>query len=183
MRLCNLGGYTYVGTKNGCVPLRLSNQAGWVVGLGKGLEMSLTGVHADYAGNRHGNGACGYSPLSVRGCTRCMCGGYPATTVQGNCTVCGAGYYETMEDFTADIPAGFVESEGIKIKEMKEVFPITITAYRGDKAFKVYGVIEDSVSSKVDREGNVTLSFETLQSKDEIGYIPCVDWYTTELES
>jgi hypothetical protein len=33
-----------------------------------------------------------------------MCGGYPATTVQGDCTVCGGGYYFTMEEFTADIP-------------------------------------------------------------------------------
>lgn len=185
--MCNLGGYTYVGTKNGCVPLRLSNQAGWVVGLGKGLTVSLTGVHADYRGNRHANGGCGYSPLSVRGVTKCMCAGYPATNTFGDCTICGAGYYETMADYQADIPpaenGGFVESEGIKVKEMKEVFPVTITAYRGEKAFKVYGVIESSIASKPDREGNITLSFETLQSRDEIGYIPCVDWYTTELES
>jgi hypothetical protein len=75
-----------------------------------------------------------------------------------------------------DNSGGFVEAE-------EKTFPVTITAYRGERAFKVYGVIEDSIASKVDREGNVCLSFETLQSKDEIGYIPCIDWYTTELES
>ena len=143
--------------------------------------MALTGVHADYAGNQHRNGACGFSPLSVRGVTRCMCGGYPATSFDGDCTVCGAGYYDTMAEYEADIPP--MNSGRVVVKEMKEVFPVTITAYRGEKAFKVYGVIEDSIASKPDREGNVTLSFETLQSKDEIGYIPCVDWYTTELES
>ncbi|QWT30127.1 hypothetical protein SEA_TUNATARTARE_265 [Streptomyces phage TunaTartare] len=156
----------------------------------------------------------------------CQCAGWPRTNTFGDCTICGAGHYDSIDDFHADIPpvgtwadychgdgqddygntctgyaksvhpctkcaaqnrihnsAGFVESEGIKVKEMKEVFPVTITAYRGEKAFKVYGVIESSIASKPDREGNVILSFETLQSKDEIGYIPCVDWYTTELES
>lgn len=187
--------------------------------------MSLTGVHSDSNGVRHYNPHCKHAPETVRGVSRCCCGGYPATTIQGDCTVCGAGYYETDDDWANAISGGswakecqgtgfdsygnecvgygnsetpcfacgqravkensggFVESEGIKVKEMKEVFPCTLTAYRGEKAFKVYGVIEDSIASKVDREGNVTVSFETLQSKDEIGYIPCVDWYTTELES
>lgn len=168
LRLCNLGGYTYVGTKNGCVPLRLSNQAGWVVGLGKGLQVAYNGVQMDsehWASYCHGNGLSGGGYL---------CKGYADS--DWPCAAC-------CEQNRIHNSAGFVESEGIKIKEMKEVFPVTITAYRGDKAFKVYGVIEDSIASKPDREGNITLSFETLQSKDEIGYIPCVDWYTTELES
>jgi hypothetical protein len=78
--------------------------------------------------------------------------------------------------------AGFVEAEEIKVKEMKE-FPVTITAYRGNKEVKVSGVREDSVKANTDREGNVFLSFEFKDDPDRIGYIPCVDWYTTELES
>ena len=109
-----------------------------------------------------------------------MCKGFPATNVHGICVVCGGGYYETMADYQADIPP--MDSGRVVVKEMQEVFPVTITAYRGSKAFKVYGVIEDSIASKQDREGNIILSFETLQSKDEIGYIPCIDWYTTECE-
>jgi hypothetical protein len=93
-----------------------------------------------------------------------VCDGYDRTATP--CDVC-CRVRET---------GGFVETSDIK------VFAVTITAYRGSKAFKVYGVIEDSIASKVDREGNVCLSFETLQNKNEIGYIPCVDWYTTELE-
>lgn len=142
--------------------------------------MSLTGVHTDGNGTRHQNGECVYSPLSVRGVTMCQCAGWTRTNTFGYCTICGAGHYDSIDDFRADIPP--VNSGRVVVKEMKE-FPVTITAYRGEKAFKVYGVIESSIASKPDREGNVILSFETLQSKDEIGYIPCVDWYTTELES
>jgi len=145
--LCNLGGYTNVGTKNGCVPLRLSNQTGWVVGLGKGLNVSQNRTQCVGDGmTAYGNRCYGYNH-SAAPCAACC----------------------------AQVSGGFVETT-------EKTFPITITAYRGDKAFKVYGVIEDSVSSKVDRNGNVTLSFETVQSKEEIGYIPCIDWYTTELE-
>lgn len=146
-----------------------------VSGLGKGLQVALTGVHACMDGIRHGNGECGFSPLSVRGATCCQCKGYPATTAQGDCTVCGGGYYESMDDFRADIPpvdSGRVVSE----------FPITITAYRGNKEVKVSGVREDSVKANTDREGNVFLSFEFKDDPDRIGYIPCVDWYATECE-
>lgn len=142
--------------------------------------MALTGQHACTRGVRHGNGECGFSPLCVRGATRCMCNDeYVRTNVHGVCTICGGNYfgYDAEDEWRASIPPLFPGG----VSDDKP-FPITITAYRGTKAFKVYGVREDSVSSKVDREGNVTLSFETLQSTDEIGYIPCVDWYTTELE-
>lgn len=138
--------------------------------------MALTGVHADYAGNRHRNGACGFSPLSVRGVTRCMCGGYPATSFDGDCTVCGAGYYDTMAEYEADIPP--INSGRV----VQEVFPITIIAHRGNKEVRVKGVREDSVSAKVDKEGNVTLSFEFAENADRIGYLPCIDWYETECE-
>jgi hypothetical protein len=108
--------------------------------------------------------------------TRCRCEGWQ-TQNGGKCTACNSPVLADWEWelMTSDNSAGFVETTD------KE-HPITITAYRGERAFKVYGVIEDSVSSKVDRQGNVTLSFEILQSKNEIGYIPCIDWYTTELE-
>jgi hypothetical protein len=146
-----------------------------VSGLGKGLNVALTGVHTDGQGMRHANGECGYSPLSVRGVTRCMCGGYPATTLQGDCTVCGGGYYETMDEYRADIPP--VDSG----RDEKE-FPITIIAHRGNKEVRVKGVREDSVKANTDREGNVFLSFEFRDDPDRIGYIPCVDWYETECE-
>ena len=142
--------------------------------------MALTGAHLCTSGIRHNNGECGYSPLSVRGVTRCMCKGYPTTNVKGECTICGAGYYETMADYQADIPP--VNSGRVVVREMKEVFPITITAYRGNKEVKVSGIREDSVSAKVDRDGNVTLSFEFHEYPDRIGYLPCVDWYETECE-
>lgn len=135
--------------------------------------MALTGVHADYAGNRHNNGPCGFSPLSVRGVTRCMCGGYPATTLQGDCTVCGGGYYFTMEEFTADIPmenSGRVESES----------PIKVYAYRGDTPTVIMGVREDSITVE-DRKGVLTLVFEFMDGS-RIGYFPHVDWYSTEAE-
>jgi hypothetical protein len=136
--------------KNGCVPLRLSNQAGWVVGLGKGLQVSQNRTQCVGDGfTAYGNRCYGYNH-SAAPCGAC----------------CAAN--------DTRISAGFVETE--------EDTPVTITAYRGEKAFKVYGVIEDSIASKVDREGNVCLSFETLQSKDAIGYIPCIDWYTTDPE-
>ncbi|URQ04848.1 hypothetical protein SEA_EMMA1919_267 [Streptomyces phage Emma1919] len=138
--------------------------------------MALTGVHACSNGYPHRNGECGFTPLSVRGVSMCQCGGYPATTVQGDCTVCGAGYYETMEEYRAAIPpvdSGRVEKE----------FPITITAYRGNKEVKVSGIREDSVRAKVDRDGNCNLSFEFADNPDRIGYLPCVDWYETECEA
>lgn len=137
--------------------------------------MALTGVHTDGNGTRHRNGECGYSPLSVRGVTRCMCKGYPATTVQGDCTVCGGGYYETMGEYEADIPP-------VNSGRVVEEFTITIIAYRGKNKVKVNGIREDSVSAKVDTEGNVTLSFEFYEYPDRIGYLPCVDWYETECE-
>jgi hypothetical protein len=140
--------------------------------------VSLTGVHADWAGNRHGNGECGFSPLSVRGVTRCMCKGYPATTVYGDCTVCGAGYYETMEEFTADIPP--VDSGRVVVKEMQEVFPVTVYAYRGDNPIAIQGVREESITVE-DRKGVLTLVFEFMDGS-RIGYFPHVDWYSTECE-
>lgn len=142
--------------------------------------MSLTGVHTDGNGTRHQNGECVYSPLSVRGVTMCQCAGWTRTNTFGYCTICGAGHYDSIDDFRADIPP--VNSGRVVVKEMKE-FPVTITAYRGNKEVKVSGVREDSVKANTDREGNVFLSFEFKDDPDRIGYIPCVDWYTTELES
>lgn len=126
---------------------------------------------------------CRYLPWVSGTRTRCCCLGWQ-TRHNGVCTACGCPVMEDSEwDALETDTAGFVESGGIRVKEMTETFPVTITAYRGTKAFKVYGVIEDSITSEADRNGNITLSFETLQSKNEIGYIPCVDWYTTEIEA
>lgn len=141
--------------------------------------MALTGVHADYAGNRHRNGACGFSPLSVRGVTRCMCGGYPATSFDGDCTVCGAGYYDTMAEYEADIPP--INSGRVAVKEMQEVFPVKVYAYRGDIPTCIQGVREDSITVE-DRKGVLTLVFEFMDG-DRIGYFPHVDWYSTECEA
>ncbi|UUG69559.1 hypothetical protein SEA_SHAM_259 [Streptomyces phage Sham] len=139
------------------------------------MRQTATHGHSGWFGcQREG---CPNLPAVYGTYTRCRCEGWQ-TQNQGKCTACNSPvladweWEEIMRDFGR-----------VVVKEMQEVFPVTITAYRGEKAFKVYGVIEDSISSKVDRNGNVTLSFETLQSKDEIGYIPCIDWYTTELES
>lgn len=140
--------------------------------------MALTGVHTDGNGTRHRNGECGYSPLSVRGVTRCMCKGYPATTVQGDCTVCGGGYYETMADYQADIPP--VNSGRIVVKEMQEVFPVKVYAYRGEIPIVIMGVREDSITVE-DRKGVLTLVFEFIDG-DRIGYFPHIDWYSTECE-
>lgn len=145
--------------------------------------MALTGVHADYAGNRHGNGECGYSPLSVRGATRCMCAGYPATTMHGQCTVCGAGYYETMEEYQADIPesGGFVETED------NDLFPVTVTVYlnthgtnAGDKVC-ITNVRESSITIE-DRKGIRTLVCESFVT-ERIAYVPFPIWYTTEVQT
>jgi hypothetical protein len=142
--------------------------------------MALTGVHADYVGNRHGNGECGYSPLSVKGATMCQCAGYPATTTHGDCTVCGAGYYESIEEFRADISAGFVETDS-------EEFPITLTVYLGihtsDKAnayVKLTNVRESSITME-ERKGIPTLVCESANT-DRIAYIPNAVWYTTEIQ-
>ncbi|WMI33871.1 hypothetical protein SEA_PATELGO_270 [Streptomyces phage Patelgo] len=147
--------------------------------------MALTGVHSDYVGNRHGNGVCGYSPLSVRGVSMCNCAGYPATTVQGECTVCGAGYYESVEEFRADIPP--VDSGRVVVKEMQEAFPVTVWVYLGThestKArdyVKLANVREDSITME-DRKGIPTLVCEAF-GNDRIAYVPNAVWYKTELQ-
>ena len=173
--------------------------------------MSLTGVHADYRGNRHHNGECGYSPLSVRGVTMCQCAGYPATTTQGVCTVCGGGYYETMDEFRADIPAigcvgdghddygnrcvGYADSVHpctkcsaqhfgrVVVKEMTEVSPCTITAYvQGlNTPIEIKGVREDTITYEV-RKGTRYLTYEVCGRGSAIGYVPDISHYTTELD-
>lgn len=160
--------------------------------------MALTGVHADYVGNRHRNGECGFSPLSVRGVTRCMCYGYPATTLQGDCTVCGAGYYETMEEYEADIPPVACKGKNTfgdpcktpyLCKEcftkhnsgrVQEESPIKVYAYRGDIPTVIQGVREESITVE-DRKGVLTLVFEFMDGS-RIGYFPHIDWYSTECD-
>jgi hypothetical protein len=80
-----------------------------------------------------------------------------------------------MGEYEADIPP-------VNSGRVVEEFTITIIAYRGKNKVKVNGIREDSVSAKVDTEGNVTLSFEFYEYPDRIGYLPCVDWYETECE-
>lgn len=93
------------------------------------------------------------------------CYGYART--ESPCAVCVLAHRLYGQD---DNSAGFMEARE---------YPITITAYREQKEITVSGVREDSLTSKLDREGNVTLSFE-YYGDSRIGYIPCVDWYTTE---
>jgi hypothetical protein len=97
-----------------------------------------------------------------------------------------------MADYQADIPpvenGGFVESEGIKVKEMTEVFPVTITVYLGthtsdmaNQYVKIANVHEDSITMEV-RKGIPTLVCESMVT-DRIAYIPNAVWYTTEIQS
>lgn len=61
-------------------------------------------------------------------------------------------------------------------------YPVTLTIQRGEERFSINGVREDSISSKRDKLGNIVLSFELYSNPDAIGYVPCIDWYVTELE-
>lgn len=148
-----------------------------VSGLGKGLNVSLTGVHACTRGQKHNNGTCGYSPVTAHGLSRCMCNdAYVRTTVHGDCLTCGGGYYSDNSEWLSAIAPMEIG------RVVQEEFPITITAYRGTKEVKVKGVREDSVRAKMDRDGNCNLSFEFADNPDRIGYLPCVDWYETECD-
>lgn len=99
----------------------------------------------------------------------------------GKCTACESAVLADWEWDLLTVPnsAGFVETE---VNDPTE-FPITITAYRGDKTTKVRGVREDSITATTDREGNINLSFEMVNRPNAIGYLPCIDWYSTELDT
>ncbi|UTN92489.1 hypothetical protein SEA_STIGMA_265 [Streptomyces phage Stigma] len=87
--------------------------------------------------------------------------------------MCGAGYYESIDDFRADIPN---EDSG----RVQEESPIKVYAYRGDIPTVIKGVREDSITVE-DRKGVLTLVFEFMDG-DRIGYFPHIDWYSTECE-
>lgn len=115
----------------------------------------------------------------------CRCGNYPRTTVQGDCTVCGAGFYESFDEWRDCInaeSAGFVESDGDK------EYPVTVCVFLNthDKEnareyVKVSNVREDSITIE-ERKGIRTLVCESAITQ-RIAYIPFVVWYTTELQS
>ncbi|QOI67639.1 hypothetical protein SEA_BEUFFERT_273 [Streptomyces phage Beuffert] len=144
--------------------------------------MALTGVHSHGQGSRCGMVGCMFVPLVRGSLARCRCAGYPATTLQGDCTICGAGFYETSEDWEDAISGGFVETDG------EDIYPITLTVYLGihtsDKAnayVKIANVRESSITME-ERKGIPTLVCESFNT-DRIAYIPHAVWYTTEVQS
>ncbi|AXH49382.1 hypothetical protein HWB76_gp018 [Streptomyces phage Blueeyedbeauty] len=140
------------------------------------MSQTRTHGHGGYFGCR--DASCPNVPAVHGSRTRCRCEGWQ-TQNKGKCTACDS---PVLADWEWDLltggqeNGGFVESEGIK------EYPITIIAYRGKNKVTVSGIREDSVSAKVDREGNCNLSFEFRDYPDRIGYIPCIDWYETECE-
>ncbi|AXG66342.1 hypothetical protein SEA_ANNADREAMY_263 [Streptomyces phage Annadreamy] len=116
----------------------------------------------------------------------CQCKGYPATTVYGDCTVCGAGYYESIDDFRAEISGGFVETDE-RVKEIDSLlnmdtdnFPVSLICYRGEKAIPILNVRMDSIRVKESTiPGYVNVEYEGYGT-DITGTVPMVDYYTTE---
>lgn len=137
--------------------------------------MRLTGVHACVRGMQHNNTqVCSFSPVTVRGVSRCLCNpDYARTDTHGNCRVCGAGYYLDAAEWRADISAGFVETDS-------DNFPVALIGHRGDKRIPVLNVRLDSISVKESKiPGYVNIEFE-IYASDITGTIPMVDYYTTE---
>ena len=144
--------------------------------------MAVTGVHTHGDGIQCYNRWCSYAPETIQRVSRCRCKGYPATTLQGDCTVCGAGYYESDADFRAEISGGFVETDG------EDIYPITLTVYLGihtsgkaNAYVKIANVRESSITME-ERKGVSTLICESFNT-DRIAYIPNAVWYTTEVQN
>lgn len=103
----------------------------------------------------------------------CYCAGFPPTTMQGDCTVCGAGFYDSHEDWQDAISGGFVETT--------DNFPVSLICYRGEKAIPVLNVRMDSITVKESTfAGYVNVEYESYGNSMVTGTIPMVDYYTTE---
>jgi hypothetical protein len=104
----------------------------------------------------------------------CRCGNYPRTTMQGDCTVCGAGFYESFDEWRDCInadSAGFVETDS----------PVTILAYvdNRENPIEIKGVNEESISFEIGK-GNVRiLTFEFADKGMRIGYVPGLTYFVT----
>lgn len=148
------------------------------------MNVSLTGVHMHSNGSRHYNSPdCKRSPLTHGTFTRCRCGNYPQTTIQGDCTMCGAGYYESDSEWRYEIRAGFVETE-----ETEETFPITVMVYlnthgkdNAGEYVKISNVRESSITIE-ERKGIRTLVCESFVTS-RIAYVPYAVWYMTEVQT
>jgi len=111
------------------------------------------------------------------------CPGYARS--EWPCSVCSDRQASEVQN-----SAGFVETldrmvSNMQNREEKETdnFPITLVAHRGDKTIPVVHVRADSITAVESKtKGYVDLSFE-YYGNDIIGYVPMVDYYTTESDS